>query len=48
MSDPNIRRKDLPGGLRVFSEPLEESTSVALGVWIRAGSRDEKDEVAGI
>ena len=48
MSDPNIRMKDLPGGLRVFCEPLAESTSVALGVWIRAGSRDEKDEVAGI
>ena len=48
MSDPNIRRKDLPGGLRVFSEPLEESTSASLGVWIRAGSRDERDEVAGI
>ena len=47
-SDPNIRRKDLPGGLRVFSEPLAEATSVALGVWIRAGSRDEKDAVAGI
>ena len=47
-SDPNIRRKDLPGGLRVFSEQLAEATSVALGVWIRAGSRDEKDEVAGI
>ena len=48
MSDPNVKRKDLPGGLRVFSEPLAESTSVSLGVWIRAGSRDEKDEVAGI
>ncbi len=48
MSDPNIRKRELPGGLRVFSEPLEESTSVALGVWIRAGSRDERDEVAGI
>ncbi len=48
MADPNIRRKDLPGGLRVFTEPLAEATSVALGVWIRAGSRDEKDEVAGI
>ncbi len=48
MSDPNIRRKDLPGGLRVFSEALDESTSVSLGVWIRAGSRDERDEVAGI
>ena len=48
MADSNIRRKDLPGGLRVFTEPLEEATSVSLGVWIRAGSRDEKDEVAGI
>jgi predicted Zn-dependent peptidase len=48
MSDPNIRRRELPGGLRVFSEPLEEATSVSLGIWIRAGSRDERDEVAGI
>ena len=48
MSDPNIRRRDFPGGLRVFSEPLAEATSVSLGVWIRAGSRDERDEVAGI
>ncbi len=48
MSDPNIRKKELPGGLRVFCEPLEEATSVSLGVWIRAGSRDERDEVAGI
>jgi predicted Zn-dependent peptidase len=48
MSDPNIRKKELPGGLGVFSEPLEEATSVSLGVWIRAGSRDERDELAGI
>ena len=48
MSDPNVRKKELPGGLRIFSEPLEEATSVSLGVWIRAGSRDERDEVAGI
>jgi predicted Zn-dependent peptidase len=48
MSENNVRRKDLPGGLRIFSEPLSEATSVSLGVWIRAGSRDERDEVAGI
>jgi predicted Zn-dependent peptidase len=48
LGDPNIRKKELPGGLRVFSEPLEEATSVSMGVWIRAGSRDERDEVAGI
>jgi predicted Zn-dependent peptidase len=48
LSDPNIREKRFPSGLRVFSEPLSEATSVSLGVWIRAGSRDERDEVAGI
>ena len=48
MGDPNINKKELAGGLRVLSEPLEEATSVSLGVWIRAGSRDERDEVAGI
>jgi predicted Zn-dependent peptidase len=48
VADSNVRRKDLPGGLRVFSEPLAEATSVSLGLWIRAGSRDEMDEVAGI
>jgi predicted Zn-dependent peptidase len=48
VADANVRRRELPGGLRVFSEPLSEATSVSLGVWIRAGSRDERDEVAGI
>ena len=48
MADPNIKLKELPGGLRVFSELLAEATSVSLGLWIRAGSRDELDEVAGI
>ena len=48
MGERNVNVKELPGGLRIFSEPLSEATSVSLGVWIRAGSRDEKDEVAGI
>jgi predicted Zn-dependent peptidase len=48
LSERNVDVKELPGGLRIFSEPLSEATSVSLGVWIRAGSRDEKDEVAGI
>ena len=48
MSEKNVNTKEFPGGLRVFSEPLNEATSVSLGVWIRAGSRDERDEVAGI
>jgi predicted Zn-dependent peptidase len=48
LSDSNIEQTRFPSGLRVFSEPLAEATSVSLGVWIRAGSRDEQDEVAGI
>jgi len=48
LSERNVNVRELPGGVRIFSEPLSEATSVSLGVWIRAGSRDEKDEVAGI
>jgi predicted Zn-dependent peptidase len=48
VADFNIRQKDLSGGLRAFTEPLAEATSVSLGLWIRAGSRDEMDEFAGI
>jgi len=48
LSERNINEKELPGGLRVLSEPLKEATSISLGVWIRVGSRDERDEVAGI
>ncbi|AHY46707.1 putative Zn-dependent peptidase [Rubrobacter radiotolerans] len=48
MTDPNVRQRKLDSGLRVFSEPLAEATSVSLGVWIRAGSRDEEPRVAGI
>jgi predicted Zn-dependent peptidase len=42
------RIKTLPNGVRVLSERMPGATSVALGVWIRAGSRDEHEEVAGI
>jgi predicted Zn-dependent peptidase len=48
LSDPNIKKRELLGGVKVFSELLEESPSVSLGVWIRAGSRDERDQAAGI
>jgi predicted Zn-dependent peptidase len=48
LSERNVNVRELPGGVRIFSEPLSEATSVSLGVWIRAGSRDENDEVAGI
>src|SRR3954466_1638964 len=38
----------LDSGVRVVSEALPSVRSVALGFWIRAGSRDEGTEQAGI
>ena len=36
-----VRRTTLPGGLRVITEYVPGVRSVALGVWVAAGSRDE-------
>ena len=38
----------LDGGTRVVTEPLPSVRSVALGLWIGAGSRDEDDAHAGV
>jgi predicted Zn-dependent peptidase len=38
----------LPSGARVISEPLDSVRSVALGLWIGTGSRDEDDARAGV
>ena len=38
----------LPGGERVISERIESVRSVALGIWIGAGSRDEPPAKAGV
>ncbi len=39
---PSVRRTVLPGGLRVISESLPGVRSVAFGVWVGVGSRDER------
>jgi predicted Zn-dependent peptidase len=36
-----VRRTVLPGGLRVVTETLPAVRSVALGIWVGVGSRDE-------
>jgi predicted Zn-dependent peptidase len=43
----SVRRSVLPGGLRVLSEPVPGARSVAFGIWIGVGSRDERAQVAG-
>src|SRR5712672_3647443 len=49
MSTPEstMRRTVLPGGLRVVTEFLPSVRSVALGIWVGVGSRDEDTSHAG-
>ena len=42
-----VRRTVLPGGLRVVTEFLPAVRSVALGIWVGVGSRDEDRSHAG-
>jgi len=45
--DHRVSRTILPGGLRVVTEHLPAVHSVALGIWVGVGSRDEDREHAG-
>lgn len=47
MADP-FRISETPSGIRVVSESVPAVRSIALGFWVRAGSRDEDASVAGI
>jgi predicted Zn-dependent peptidase len=42
-----VRRTVLPGGLRVVSESVPGVRSVAFGVWVGVGSRDEAPSLSG-
>jgi predicted Zn-dependent peptidase len=44
----NIQTTLLPNGLTIVTEHMPHLESVALGVWIKAGSRDETDAEHGI
>ena len=44
---PSVRRTVLPGGLRVISESLPGVRSVAFGIWVAVGSRDEQPSLHG-
>jgi predicted Zn-dependent peptidase len=46
-SNSAVRRSVLPGGLRVVTEFLPAVRSVALGIWVGVGSRDEDTAHAG-
>jgi predicted Zn-dependent peptidase len=42
-----VRRTVLPGGIRVITEAVSGVRSVAFGVWIGVGSRDETPSLSG-
>jgi predicted Zn-dependent peptidase len=46
-NESTVRRTVLPGGLRVVTEFLPSVRSVALGIWVGVGSRDEDESHAG-
>ena len=49
VSEPrDIHRVVLPNGLIVLSEEMRHIRSIAIGIWMKSGSRDEELEVNGI
>ena len=42
-----IRRTEFGSGLRVVTERMPSVRSVALGLWVLAGSRDEPPPISG-
>src|SRR5487761_2599702 len=44
----NLRRTVLPNGMIVLTERMEHLRSVAMGVWVKSGSRSESAELNGI
>jgi predicted Zn-dependent peptidase len=47
-SERNLRRTELPNGLIVLTERMDHMRSVAMGVWVKSGSRCEAPETNGI
>ena len=47
-TERNLRRTVLPNGLIILTERMEHLRSVAMGVWIKSGSRCEPAETNGI
>ena len=44
----NIHREVLPNGLIILSEEMAHIRSIAIGIWMKTGSRDESPELNGI
>ncbi len=47
-NERNLQRTVLPNGMIVLTERMEHLRSVAMGVWVKSGSRSETAELNGI
>ena len=45
---PGVQLSELPSGIRVVTEAVPSVRSVAVGLWVRVGSRDEHPDRAGV
>ena len=43
-----IRKQILKNGLTVVAENIDYAQSVSMGIWVKAGSRHESEDLAGI
>jgi len=43
-----INKTVLPNGLQIVTEHIESVKSVTAGIWVKTGSRNESDELAGV
>ncbi len=48
MSQSTYRKSLLPSGITLITETMTDRRTVALGVWVRNGARDEPPERLGI
>ncbi len=43
-----IQKTVLPSGLKIVTERIESVKSISAGIWVKTGSRNESDELAGV
>ncbi len=47
-TETDIRKTILPSGLKIVTENINSVKSISVGIWVKTGSRNERNEQAGI
>src|SRR5690625_1904638 len=47
-SSTDVRKTVLDNGMKVITEHIESVRSISVGIWVKTGSRNEKENQAGI